>query len=321
MSVELTRPLWLVLLGVLPLWWWWVRPAKTWGVLLAGSDVADTVAFRRWTAAIIEAMPRACRAGAIACLIVAMCHPQWVRSYRLRVNEGVGIVFAVDLSTSMRAEDMAERVTRLQAAKATIHRFLAKRSDAVGLVAFAGESLTRLPLTRDRFVSESAVAALRVGLLKDGTDIAGAIATAASLLRDSPHQSRVLILVTDGAHNKTGLEPARAAAAAAAYGVRIYGIALGGEQGNQESAATGAPNVETVLTQAARITGGKYFRATDVAALERIYSEIDAVAAVPDAHLMERTDFTPLTPQLLSLSLALLLAGLTLRASRWGVIP
>lgn len=321
MGIELAQPLWLLLLGVIPLWWWWVRPQENWGLLVAGPEDPGSLALRRWLGAALEAAPRALRAGSVACVVLALCHPQWIRTYQMRINEGGGIAFAIDLSTSMRAQDMAQGRTRLQAAKATILRFLEKRSDEVGLIAFAGESLTRLPLTRDRYVAESIVAALELGLLTDGTDIAGAIAAAGGLLRDAPQQSRVLILVTDGAHNKAGLEPARAAAAAAAYGVRIYAIALGNEKKTEEPAGTGGPDIETVLTQAARITGGKYFRAADVAALDRIYAEIDDLAGASSVRLIERTASVPITPWLLSASLFLFLAGMTLRASRWGVIP
>lgn len=321
MGVELARPLWLLLLGVIPLWWWWVRPKKDRGLLVAAAEDPGALALRSGLGAALEAAPRALRAGAIACVVFALCHPQWIRTYPVRINEGVGIAFAIDLSTSMRAQDMAQGTTRLQAAKETILRFLDKRNDEVGLIAFAGESLTRLPLTRDRYVAESTVAALELGLLTDGTDIAGAIAAAGGLLRDAPQQSKVLILVTDGAHNKAGLEPARAAAAAAAYGVRIYAIALGSEKGSEESVGTSGPDIETVLTQASRITGGKYFRATDVAALDRIYAEIDELAGTSSVRLVERTASVPITPWLLSGSLLLWLAGMALRASRWGVIP
>ncbi len=148
-------------------------------------------------------------------------------------------------------------------------QFIEARSDDIGLVAFAGEAFARLPLTHDGFVVQDAVESLEVGLLTDGTDIAGAIAAGAGLLDDSPHASKVLILVTDGAHNKAGVLPDLAARAAAAVGVTIYPVAIGQEQGRDTRA------METVLTQAARITGGRYFKATDVGALEEIYAEID----------------------------------------------
>jgi Ca-activated chloride channel family protein len=316
-SFELARPVWLWLLGAIPLWWWWVLPGGDWGLLIARGEEARAIALKRWLGVAIDAMPRLLRAAAVACVILALCQPQSVRTYKEPVNEGVGIAFAIDLSTSMRATDMAQSTTRLQVAKATILRFLAKRSDDVGLIVFAGEALTRLPLTHDRYVAESAVGAVEIGLLGDGTDIAGAIAAAAGLLRDAPHRSKILNLVTDGAHNKAGLEPAQAARAAAAYGVSIYAIAIGSD----ESGGSSGADMETVLTQAARITGGKYFHATDVSALDRIYTEIDELAVVPPETLTDRTASTPIARWFLLTSVVLLLAGTTLRASRWGVIP
>jgi Ca-activated chloride channel family protein len=315
-SFELARPAWLSLLGLIPLWWWWVSPKGRWGLLIARGEEAREIALKGWVGAAIGAVPRLLRAAGIACVILALGQPQTVRTYQERAKEGVGIALAIDLSTSMRAKDMAQSTTRLQAAKATILGFLAKRTDDVGLIVFAGEALTRLPLTHDRYVAESAVGALEIGLLGDGTDIAGAITAAVGLLRDAPHRSKVLILVTDGAHNKSGLEPAQAARAAAAYGVRIYAIAIGSEKPGSSGG-----DVETVLTQAARITGGKYFHATDLPALERIYTEIDDLAVVPAEALTERTASISMAPWFLLTSLVLVLAGATLRASRWGVVP
>jgi Ca-activated chloride channel family protein len=217
----------------------------------------------------------------------------------------------------MWAVDMAEGTTRLQAAKATVQRFLTGREDdELGLVSFAAESLVRLPLTHDRYVVERAVEDLEVGLLLDGTDIAGAIAVGAGLLKDSPRATRILVLVTDGAHNQDGLEPSTAARAAALAGVRVYPIAIGTSQGT----SGGLVGMETVLMRAAALTGGRYYRAADVDALDAIYEEIDRLA-VTTWTTSERSDAYPVAHYLLLASLALLLLGAGLRASRWGVLP
>lgn len=315
-TLELARPGWLLLLGLLPVWWWWVRPRKKWGLLVARSAEAEGLAFRRWLGGAIEAIPYWLRGASVACLILALAQPQLVRTYQEPVTEGVGIVLAIDLSTSMWAEDMADRTTRLDVAKETLQRFLESRADDIGIVSFAGEALTRLPLTDDSYVTRAAVDALEVGLLIDGTDVAGAIAAGGALLRDSPHRAKVLILVTDGAHNRAGLLPTLAARAAAAYGVKIYSVAIG----TDEAAGAGSANMETVLTQAALITGGRYFRAADVAALEQIYVEIDRLTE-PSEELVDRIEVTPVGVWLLLTAMALLLPGAALRASRWGVIP
>ena len=315
-TYELAEPGWLVLLAILPVWWLWIRPRRMWGLMVARSAEADALALRRWVGAAVEAAPHFLRGAAVACLIVALARPQLVRTYQEPVTEGVGIVLAIDLSTSMWAEDMADRTSRLDVAKETLQRFLETRSDDIGLVSFAGEALTRLPLTDDSYVTRAAVDALEVGLLVDGTDVAGAIAAGAALLRDSPHRAKVLILVTDGAHNRAGLLPSLAARAAAVHGVRIYPVAIGTE----EAAGIGSTDMATVLTQAALITGGRYFHATDVAALDQIYADIDRLTE-PSEELVDLVEVTPVAVWPLLAALALMLLGAGVRGSRWGVIP
>jgi Ca-activated chloride channel family protein len=314
--IEIVRAEWLLLWALIPLWLWWLRPPRSWGLMVARSAEADGLAFRRWSGAAVEATPYVLRGLAVAALILALAGPRILRTYQEPVTEGVGIVLAVDLSTSMWAEDMADRSTRLDVAKETLQRFLDRRRDDIGLVSFAGEALTRLPLTDDLYVTKAAVEALEVGLLVDGTDVAGAIAAGAALLRDSPHQAKVLILVTDGAHNRAGLLPTLAARAAAARGVRIFSVAIG----NDQAGGAAAVSMETVLTQAALITGGRYFRATDVSTLDEIYVEIDRLTE-PSEQLVDRVEVTPLGVWPLLAAMVLLVLGGGLRGSRWGVIP
>ncbi len=313
MSLELGAPVWLALLLAAPLWWLWLRPRAEAAFLVAYADDEQAPATRPGRSHPLDIAPTVLRSLALACLAVGLAQPRLLRVYEEPVTEGVGIAIAIDLSTSMWAQDMARGASRLDVAKSTIRSFLSSRSDDVGLVSFAGEALTRLPLTHDAYVVDTAVEELEVGLLIDGTDIAGAIAAGAGLLKDSPHRSKVLILVTDGAHNKAGLVPALAARAAAAFDVKIYAIAIGQEQ-------PGAAGMETVLTQAARITDGRYFRATDVAALETIYSEIDRLT-LPSEELVERIEVEPLGWWLLLGALASISAATVLRGSRWGVLP
>ena len=283
-------------------------------MLLARAEATSDIALFRWQARVLEALPWGLGATAAACLILVLCGVHLVRVYEEPIEQGVGIAFAIDLSTSMWAEDMAEATSRLDVAKTTVARFLDGRSDDVGLVSFAGEALTRLPLTHDLGVVGAAVNALEIGLLIDGTDVAGAIAAGAGLLRDAPHVSKVLILVTDGAHNKEGLSPAVAARAASMFDVRIFPITIGRDEGAAEA------DMETVLTQAARITGGQYFRATHATALDSIYLEIDRLAVVSD-DLIVRAASTPLGVWLLVGAALALLSATAVRASRWGVVP
>ncbi len=325
MSMELARPEWLVLLALVPLWLWWIRPRRTSGMLFASAGSLRSRGIRLW--AVVDALPRGLRAAALACLIVALAHPRLITAHEEPVEGGTGIVVAVDLSTSMWADDMEGSATRLEAAKAAARRFVAGRDDAIGLVTFAGEALTRLPLTRDHYLVDHAIDGMEVGLLIDGTDIAGAIAAGSALLDAAPNDSKVLVLVTDGAHNRDGLVPAMAARAAAAVGVRIYPVAIGRPDppepaggGGAASAPTRRQRMETVLTQAARITGGRYFSAPDVVALDSIYAEIDRLETTFQETRLT-TALVPFRFWLVTGALALLLGAVGLRASRWAVLP
>ena len=311
MTLELASAEWL--LGFLPLLvlTFLLRPGRARGVVLAESEGEGALGRSH---GVLEAVPLVLRMLAVTALLVALAEPRVLRTFEEPQVEGVGIALALDLSTSMWAEDMGARQSRLDVAKSTALSFIEARSDDIGLVTFAGEALTRLPLTHDGYLVQNAVQDLQVGLLTDGTDIAGAIAAGAGLLRDAPHKSKVLILVTDGAHNKAGVMPDLAARAAAAVGVTIYPVAIGQEQGRDQR------SMETVLTQAARITGGQYFQATDVSALAEIYDEIDRLVQ-PSEETILRVETTAYRWLFALAGLALAAMAALLRGSRWGVLP
>lgn len=311
MTLDFAQPRWMLLaLALLPLAYS-LRPGPTAALTMAASDEGFGRATRRsW----LQWIPLLLRMGSFLALIAALAGPQVVRVFEEPEEEGVGIALALDLSTSMWAEDMGARVSRLAVAKTTAMSFIEARDDDIGLVAFAGEALARLPLTHDGFVVLDAVDQLEVGLLTDGTDIAGAIAAGAGLLDDAPHPSKVLILVTDGAHNKAGVMPDLAARAAAAVGVTIYPVAIGQERGRDQAA------METVLTQAARITGGEYFQATDVNALSAIYEEIDR-RVQPSEATIQRIESTSYRWLLALIGLVLAATAIVLRGSPLGVLP
>lgn len=311
MTFDFAAPGWLwILAGLLPLVFL-LLPGRRSGVVMADASRGRSagLGFRA-----LELVPVLLRLLALASIAVALARPQAVRVFEEPVVEGAGIALALDLSTSMWAEDMGARASRLDVAKNTALAFIDRRDDDIGLVTFAGEALTRLPLTHDGFVVQEAVRELQVGLLTDGTDIAGAIAAGAGLLRDTPHRSKVLILVTDGAHNKAGVLPDLAARAAAAVGVTIYPVAIGQERGRDTE------SMETVLTQAARITNGTYFKATDVEGLEGIYEEIDRLVQ-PSEEMVERVEATPFGWMFMLLALGLAIAATVMRGSPLGVLP
>jgi len=201
-------------------------------------------------------------------------------------------VLAIDLSSSMLALDFRPN-NRIEVAKAKVKQFIARRtSDRIGIVAFAGEALTQVPLTTDYPVVMQAVSNLQAGQLEDGTAIGNAIATAANRLRDAPGKSRVLILLTDGVNNRGSIEPLVAAKAAEAYGIKIYGIGVGSvgmapvpvgrnAAGGLRYEYQPVEIDENLLSNIARMTGGRYFRARDAAALQNIYAFIDQMERAP----------------------------------------
>ena len=228
----------------------------------------------------------------IVFLILTLARPRSGATVENLSSQGINIVLAIDLSSSMLAQDFRPQ-NRLEVAKARVKSFIAGRSsDRIGVVAFAGEALTQVPLTTDYAVVMQAVDNLQAGQLEDGTAIGTAIATAANRLRDAPGKSKVLILLTDGINNRGSVDPRTAAQAASAYGIKIYTIGVG-TQGSAPVPVGRAPNGglifqmqpveldEVMLSDIARMSGGRYFRARDAAALQAIYQQIDRLERAP----------------------------------------
>ena len=290
------RPLLLLLLLALPLWWWWRRRAR--GPSARYSDVgplAPVARTRRWLAG----LPVGLRSLALGSWIVAAAGPRLgVSSSEMR-SEGISIVLAVDVSSSMLAEDFAPS-NRLDVAKQQSIAFIRGRhDDRIGLVSFAAQALTQVPLTVDYPVLEQAVRNLNVGQLEDGTAIGTAIATAANRLRAAPGKSKVIVLLTDGVNNRGQVDPRTAADAAAAFGIKIYTIGVGTEGQARLPIGRGADGQiryemmpveidENLLRDVAQTTGGRYFRATDSEALARIFEQIDELEKTP----VEITQYT-----------------------------
>src|SRR6476469_4942710 len=191
----------------------------------------------------------------------------------------------------MLAQDFQPQ-NRLEVAKDVVKRFVAARTaDRIGVVAFAAEALTQVPLTTDYPVVQAAVDNLAAGQLEDGTAIGTAIATAANRLRDAPGRSRVMIVLTDGENNRGSIDPRTAAKAAGVFGIKIYTIGVGTEGMAPVPVGRGLFGLryenrpvridEALLTEVARVSGGRYFRARDAAALDRITHEIDRLERVP----------------------------------------
>ncbi len=283
------RPLLLALLLALPVWWWWRRRAGR--PTARFSDVgplAPVARTRRWLAG----LPVGLRSVALGSWIVAAAGPRLGISSSEMRSEGISIVLAVDVSSSMLAEDFSPS-NRLDVAKEQSIAFIRGRhDDRIGLVAFAAQALTQEPLTVDYAVLEQAVRGLNVGRLEDGTAIGTAIATAANRLRAAPGKSKVIVLLTDGENNRGQVDPRTAAAAAAAFGIKIYTIGVGTEGQARLPIGRGADGQiryqmmpveidEDLLRDVAQTTGGRYFRATDAEALARIFEQIDQLEKTP----------------------------------------
>ena len=279
--------LWLLLL--LPAWWLWRRFRRKDAIVFSRTSVLATGPHvGSW-------VPRAifvARNLALAFLVVALARPRSGAHTETQTSEGINIVLAIDLSSSMLALDFRPN-NRIEVAKATVKRFIARRtSDRIGIVAFAGEALTQVPLTTDYPVVMQAVSNLQAGQLEDGTAIGNAIATAANRLRDAPGKSKVMILLTDGVNNRGSIEPLVAAKAAEAYGIKVYAIGVGSvgmapvpvgrnAAGGLRYEYQPVEIDEALLSNIARMTGGRYFRARDAAALQNIYSYIDQMERAP----------------------------------------
>jgi Ca-activated chloride channel family protein len=319
--MSFARPLLLLALGFLPLWWWLRtrRVRRLRGALLSDVRPALGPTERLWVAR----LPVALRSAAVAAWIIAAAGPRFGGARAELRTEGISIVLALDLSSSMLAEDFAPH-NRLDVAKQTAIEFTrARHSDRIGLVAFAGQALTQVPITTDYPVLEQAISNLRIGILEDGTAIGTGIATAANRLRRSPDRSRVIVLLTDGVNNRGTVDPRTAAEAAAALGMRVYTIGVGTQGEAPVPTGQGLQGLryqtlpveidEQLLTDVARMTGGRYFRATDRQSLRNVFSEIDRLEKSTVQHeIYRRLDESyrvPLGIGLLALALELVVAA------------
>ena len=224
--LEFGSPWVLLLLLLLPAWWLWRRRRRPAAIVF--SRVSVLANGPRAGRGIARALLVA-RNLVLVGLIIALARPRSAGRAEQSTTEGINIVIAFDISSSMLAEDFQPQ-NRLEVARDKVKQFIAMRSsDRIGVVAFSGEALTQVPLTTDYPVVMAAVDNLQPGQLEDGTAIGTAIATAANRLRDAPGNSRVVVLLTDGVNNRGSIDPRTAAQAAAAFGVKIYTIGVGTE--------------------------------------------------------------------------------------------
>lgn len=328
MTLELARPWALALLALLPAWWLVARGRGGAVTLGRASLAAATMGGRG--ARIASHLPNALRGLGFAALVVALAGPRTAAAETRREAEGIAVMLALDVSSSMLAQDFRPS-NRLEVAKATIARFVRGRpDDRLGLVTFAGEALTQVPATGDHDLLLRAVERVEWGHLGSGTAVGMGLATAVNRLRALPGEGKVIVLMSDGANTAGTVQPRDAARAAAALGIRVYAIGVGSTglvRAPVERTASGfryamvpARIDRATLGEVARVTGGRYFEATDADALRRVYAEIDRLERTP-VTVTRRVRRTDLALPFVLAAAALLLAEAALRASRWGRLP
>ncbi len=265
---------------------------------------------------------------AISLFAVVLARPQSSTNWENVTTEGIDIVIALDISSSMLARDFTP--DRLEAAKDVAMKFISGREyDRMGLIVFAGEAFTQCPLTTDRAVLLNLFGDLKSGMIEDGTAIGNGLATAVSRLKDSEAISRVVILLTDGENNSGEIAPVTAAEIAKTFGIRVYTIGVGtiGTAPYPMQTPYGiqlrdmeVKIDEATLQQISSITDGKYFRATSNTKLEEIYKEIDAL----EKSKIEVKEFSRKSEEFLPFAIAGLLSlviSLFLRTTIFRSIP
>ena len=247
------------------------------------STAAPWLAGGRSILSVLRHLPFVLRIAALSLIIIALARPRSSSQMEKIDSEGIDIVFAMDVSTSMLARDF--KPDRISAAKDIAIEFIAQRpSDRMGIAVFAGESYTQCPLTTDRATLINLMKEVQTDLIEDGTAIGNGLATAVARMMDSDAKSRVVILLTDGVNNSGEIAPLIAAEIAKTYCVRVYTIGVGANGTAPYPVMTPwgveLQNMkveidEELLKSISETTGGRYFRATDNTKLAEIYSEIN----------------------------------------------
>jgi Ca-activated chloride channel family protein len=321
-------PLWLLALLALPILGW-LRGRRSVPVML----VPFAAAWHRPSLVSPSRWPAVLTFGGLTLLILALARPQRVEDKREVRSEGYDIVLAIDLSTSMRAEDFekgGERINRLQAIKPVIQAFIERRpTDRIGIVLFSGRAYTMAPLTFDHDWLARQLARVRIGMIEDGTAIGDGLGVALTRLEQAKRDragkriGAFVVLMTDGANNRGTLQPKDAAEIAKSRGVPVYTIGSGKEgyvpvplyddNGRKVSYRRMLSDLdEGTLREIATLTGGKFFRVADTDTIESAFKAIDRAQKIEfqaKSYLVATELFWWLAgPGLLALTAAALLA-------------
>ncbi|MBI1852978.1 MAG: VWA domain-containing protein [Planctomycetes bacterium] len=333
-GIDLFRTPWaLVFLALLPVFAWIVSrygrraTIRYPSIALLRTLVPSPAARWRW-------IVPACRYVGLAGLVLALARPQkGVEASQVK-TEGRDILLVVDTSGSMAAEDFTEngkRQSRLAVVKRVVRDFVAKRHvDRIGLEIFSAEAYTQCPLTLDYDVLLRFLDRVELGMLPDGTAIGMAIASGVNRLRESKAKAKVMVLLTDGQNNAGKITPDTAAGIAKEQGVKIYTIGAGTRGvapfptkdafGRKAYAQMQVDIDDESLTKIAEATGGKYYRATDTASLEKIYDEIDRLEKT-ELDVTKYYEFRERFPWFVMPGALLLGASLLLSETRFRRIP
>ncbi len=277
--------LWLipVLIVLAVLWWYFL-----WKKNNPSLELSSTVSFAGHgmpLKAVLKQLLPVLRVMAVALLLIALARPQTTYDEQKVTTEGIDIVLAIDVSSSMLAKDFSPN--RLEASKKEAISFIdGRQHDRMGLVIFSGESFTQCPATIDHTILKNQLSQIKNGLLEDGTAIGMGLATATRRLKETDAKSKVVILMTDGVNNKGLIDPLTACDLAIQYGVRVYTIGIGTNGKAMTPVAMSRDGDfifdyqdvqidENLLKDIAKKTGGQYFRATDNKKLKEIYAQID----------------------------------------------
>lgn len=246
----------------------------------------------------------------ISLLILAIARPQSRSSWKDTKTEGIDIVVSLDVSLSMLAKDF--KPNRIEVAKEVLADFIdARPNDKIGLVIFGGEAFTQCPLTTDHKIIKNMFGDIKAGMLDQGTAIGLGLAGGVARVKDSKAKSKVVILISDGVSNVGEIAPLTAADIAKTFGVRVYCIGVGSKgkalqpvalypNGEMEYDYVDVDIDDATMTQISKMTGGKYFRATDRESLEKTYKEIDLL----EKTIISEKSFTNKAEHFLPLALA-----------------
>jgi len=272
-----------LLIALIPLIVWYVLKNNTVKPSLRVSETERLIKFKHSWKIVGRHAIFVSRILAFVLIVAALARPQSINTQKNVDTEGVDIMIALDISSSMLAQDF--RPNRLEAAKDLAIEFVSGRpNDRIGLVVYSAESFTQCPLTTDHAVLINFFKDIKSGMLEDGTAIGSGLATAISRLKESTAKSKLIILLTDGVNNQGSVPPLTAAEIARKFGIRVYTVGIGtmgmAPYPFQTPFGIQVQNVpveidENVLTQIAQLTNGTYYRATDNEKLREVYKEID----------------------------------------------